>query len=132
MPYRNKRVFISFDFDNDQALKTFIRGQANNLQRPFQITDFSLKEEQPERNWEAKARAQMKQSDLVIVMLGRRTDLAPGVRKEVRIAREEGVDVAQVIGYRDGTYQRVPDAGIVYRWNDDNLKRLLAPVWYTR
>jgi hypothetical protein len=45
--------------------------------------------------------------------------------KEVRMAREEGVKIVQMIGYRDGNYTAVPDAGRIYSWNWDNLKALL-------
>ena len=52
-----KRVFVSFDFDNDKTLKDFLVGQARPPDSPFEVIDHSLKEAQPERNWEAKARA---------------------------------------------------------------------------
>ena len=34
-----KRVFISFDFDNDKRLKDFIVGQSRLPDSPFQIID---------------------------------------------------------------------------------------------
>jgi hypothetical protein len=42
------------------------------------------------------------------------------------MAREEGVPIVQIIGYKDGNYTAVPNAGRLYSWNRDNLKRLLA------
>ena len=39
-----KRVFISFDYDNDSDLKTLLVGQAKNPDSPFEITDMSIKE----------------------------------------------------------------------------------------
>ncbi len=36
------KVFVSFDFDNDKALKDFIIGQAKNLDSPFEVSDYSL------------------------------------------------------------------------------------------
>lgn len=39
-----KRVFISFDFDNDKALKEFMLGQSKLADSPFEIIDTSLKE----------------------------------------------------------------------------------------
>jgi hypothetical protein len=38
------RVFVSFDFDNDQALKTFLIEQAKHPGSPFEVTDGSLEE----------------------------------------------------------------------------------------
>ena len=43
-----KKVFISFDFDNDKTLKEFIVGQAKNSDSPFEMSDHSLKEAAPE------------------------------------------------------------------------------------
>jgi hypothetical protein len=59
-------------------------------------------------------------------MVGPKTHRAPGVLKEVRMAREARIPIVQVIGYKDGDYTPVPDAGRLYRWNWDNLKKLLA------
>jgi hypothetical protein len=121
-----KRVFVSFDFDNDKTLKEFIIGQARLPDSPFEVVDTSLKEAAPMKTWEDKARAAIKRSDLVLVMVGPTTHKAPGVLKEVKMAREENVPIVQIIGYRDGNYTAVPDAGRLYAWNWDNLKKLLG------
>jgi hypothetical protein len=85
-----------------------------------------LKEAAPERDWEGKARRAIKRSEIILVMVGPSTYRASGVLKEVRMAREEGIPIVQVIGYRDGTYTPVPNAGRLYRWNWENLKRLFG------
>ncbi len=121
-----KRVFVSFDFDNDRALKTLIIGQALLPESPFEIVDTSLKESAPLKTWEEKARAAIKRSNLVLVMVGHNTHRASGVLKEVRMAREEGKTIVQMIGYIDRNYTAVPDAGRLYKWNWDNLKKLLG------
>lgn len=122
---RKKRVFVSFDFDNDRVLKDFIVGQSRRDDSPFEVVDCSLKEAAPMKTWEDKARAAIKRSELVIVMVGPKTSKAPGVLKEVKMARDEGIRIVQVIGYKDGNYTAVPDAGRLYSWNWDNLKNLL-------
>ena len=121
-----KRVFISFDFDNDRVLRDFMLGQARLPDSPFEVVDHSLKEAAPERNWEAKARAAIARSDVVIVMVGNATHRASGVLKEIAMARDAGVQVVQVIGYKDGDYTPVPNAGRLYAWNWPNLKKLLS------
>lgn len=121
-----KRVFISFDFDNDRVLRDFMLGQARLPDSPFEVVDHSLKEAAPERNWEAKAKAAIARSDVVIVMVGRATHRAHGVLKEIAMARAAGVQVVQVIGYKDGDYTPVPNAGRLYAWNWPNLKKLLS------
>lgn len=121
-----KRVFVSFDFDNDRVLKDFIIGQARLPDSPFEVINHSLKEAAPERDWEDKARQAIKRSEIILVMVGPSTYRASGVLKEVRMAREEGIPIVQVIGYRDVNYQPVPNAGRLYRWNWQNLKQLLG------
>ena len=121
-----KRVFVSFDFDNDKVLKDFIIGQARNADSPFEVVDTSLKEAQPMKTWEDKARVAIQGSDIVLVMVGASTHKAPGVLKEVKMARDARIPIVQVIGYKDGNYTAVPDAGRLYAWNWDNLKKLLG------
>ena len=121
-----KRVFVSFDFDNDKILKDFVIGQSRLHDSPFQVIDTSLKEAAPMKTWEDKARNAIKGSELVIVMVGQYTYRAPGVLKEVAIARKEGIPIVQIIGYKDGNYNAVLDAGRLYRWNWENLKKLLS------
>ena len=121
-----KPVFVSFDFDNDRALKEFIIGQSRLADSPFEVIDHSLKEAAPERDWEAKARTAIARAEIVLVMVGPETYRAPGVLKEVQMARDLGKRIVQVIGYKDGDYTAVPNAGRLYRWNRENLKSLLS------
>lgn len=121
-----KKVFVSFDFDNDKVLKDFIIGQSKLEDSPFDVIDHSLWEAAPEREWEERARRAIKSSDIVLVMVGKYTYKASGVLKEVKIARDEEIKIVQVIGYKDADYTRVPDAGYLYSWNWENLKKLLS------
>jgi 2-polyprenyl-3-methyl-5-hydroxy-6-metoxy-1,4-benzoquinol methylase len=121
-----KRVFVSFDYDNDKRLKDFIIGQSRLPDSPFDCVDCSLKEAAPERDWPAKARRAIAGADIVLVMVGPSTHRAAGVLKEVAIARELGTRIVQVIGYSDANYTAVPNAGRLYSWNWQNLKMLLA------
>lgn len=121
-----KSVFISFDFDNDKKLKDFIVGQSRLPDSPFEIIDTSLKEAAPMKTWEDKALAAIKRSNIVLVMVGPQTHKASGVLKEVGMARQENIPIVQVIGYKDGNYTPVPNAGRLYRWNWENLKKLIG------
>ena len=122
-----KKVFVSFDFDNDKTLKEFIIGQAKLDDSPFEVIDLSLKEAAPEKDWLDKARAAINRAEVFIVMLGPKTKTAPGVLKEVKIANELKKRKFQIIGYKEGSENwAVPDAGGVYKWDWANLKKLLA------
>lgn len=121
-----KKVFVSFDFDNDKKLKDFIIGQSRLDDSPFDVSDHSLKEASPEANWEIKANAAIRRSDIIIVMVGPYTYRASGVLKEVEMARNADKHIVQIIGYRDGNYTPIRGAGRLYRWNWENLKNILS------
>lgn len=120
-----KRVFISFEHDEDRALKDLLIGQSRNEDSPFEVIDGSLKEAAPESNWEDKAAERIKMAEVVIVLLGPSTHDATGVAKEIAIARRLGKRIVQIIGYKGGKYKRVPGAGRLYCWTWDNLRKIL-------
>jgi hypothetical protein len=121
-----KRVFVSFDFDNDKALKDFIIGQSKFADSPFEVIDHSLKEAAPEKTWLDKARAAISRSEVFMVMLGPKTRNAPGVLEEVKVAIELKKEKFQIIGYKDGSEElEVAGAGRVYRWSWENLRNLV-------
>ena len=123
---RKKRVFVSLDFDNDKRVKDLIVRQARLPDSPFEVADHSLKEAQPQRDREAKARAAIAGSEIFSFMLGPRTHGPSGVLKEVKMARDQK-RCLQIIGYRGGSKTwAAPEAGRTYRWNWDNLKNLLG------
>jgi MTH538 TIR-like domain (DUF1863) len=121
-----KKVFISFDFDQDKALKDLLIGQSHNRECPFDVIDSSLKEAAPENGWAEKAGHRIRKADQVIVLLGPTTHRAPGVLKEVGLAREHGKKIVQLIGHKEGHYKRVPGAGRLYRWTWGNLKKIIC------
>lgn len=124
---KKKKVFVSFDFDNDKTLKEFIIGQAKLPDSPFEISDHSLKEAAPEKDWLNKATRAIARSDVFLIMLGPKTKRASGVLKEVKVANEKKKNRIQIIGYKKGTKDwAVAGGGRVYAWNWENLKKLLA------
>ncbi len=123
-----KRVFISFDYDHDETLKTCLVGQAKNEDSPFSLADWSIKEH-IDANWKAKARTRIKGVDSVCVICGEYTDTATGVSAELKIAQEEKVPYFLLSGYADKTCKK-PSAALstdkMYRWTWDNLKTLVG------
>ncbi|MBP0622932.1 TIR domain-containing protein [Cupriavidus consociatus] len=123
-----KRVFISFDYDHDETLKTFLVGQAKNEDSPFEFADWSIKEHIND-DWKAKARTRIKSVDVVCVICGEHTDTATGVSAEVKIAQEEGVSYFLLQGYADKTCKKpkaAKDTDKLYKWTWDNLKKLVG------
>lgn len=123
-----KRVFISFDYDNDLDLKNLLVGQAKNDDSPFEIADFSIKEAISE-DWKKKARTRIKGCDVVSVICGEYTDTATGVSAEVKIVQEEEIDYFLLYGRKDKTCKKPKAANStdkIYRWTWDNLKALIG------
>ena len=70
-----KKVFVSFDFDNDKVLKDFIIGQANNSDSPFEVSDYSLKEAAPEKDWLDRAERAIGRSDVFVIINDQHVEL---------------------------------------------------------
>ncbi len=121
-----KRAFFSFDFDNDQNLKNHMVGQMRLPSSPFEAADWSMKEAAPQRNWEQEAEARIRRSDVVVVLVGPKTHRAPGVLKEVAMARRLRKPIVQIIGYRNASPTAVPNAGRLLRWTWDNMTNVLS------
>jgi hypothetical protein len=123
---RKTRIFVSYDFDHDRRLALLLRNQSKLPAAPFETADWSLREAAPEKDWVLKAAARINRADVVLVLLGKHTHRAPGVRKEVAIARRLGVPIFQI--KQAGTVATpVRNAGPVRLWTFDNLRALLKP-----
>lgn len=122
-----KKVFISFDYDHDETLKTFLVGQAKLPDSPFELADWSIKEAIDE-NWKKHARTRIRSVDVVCVICGKHTNTATGVSAELRMAQAESVPYFLLAGYSSGGNVK-PSAALatdkMYRWTWDNLKVLI-------
>ena len=117
------RVFLSFEFGRDDELHHNFYSQAK-LYSKYEIIDESLNEQyHPDPLWLNKARAQIKKSDIVIVMLGQDTHNATGVEKEVGEAHQLGKPMFQLRPQKR-TYGEVRGAGevITWKWKRINAK----------
>ena len=126
---RRTRVFISFDFDNDARLKDALIGQSRYPNSPFEVADWSLKEKQPERNWEQKAKERIRMAQAVVVMCGERTNRALGVAKELSMAQQLGKPYFLLAGHSDRKCSKPSTSKStdkVYNWTWKNLEALFA------
>ena len=122
-----KRVFISFDYDNDNDIKEALVAQSKLYNSPFEITDLSIKEA-IDSNWKIYARKRIRSCDCMIVLCGHYTDKAKGVSAELSIAQEEGIPYFLLEGRRSGTIKKPLGAKYsdkVYNWTWSNLDLLL-------
>jgi hypothetical protein len=123
-----KRVFISFDYDNDGGIKVMLAGQAELPDSPFEFKDASVKEHIT-GDWEEKVKGRMDNVDIVAVLCGQSTHVASGVAAELRIAKSKGKEYFLLKGYSDKTCTKPTTASAddqMYRWTWDNLKLLIG------
>lgn len=123
-----KRVFISFDFDNDEGAKRMLAGQAVLPDSPFDFKDASVKEHLT-GDWKDKVERRMANVDIVVVLCGEKTHTAAGVTAELEIAKEKGKEYFLLAAYSDKTCTKPKGAAPtdkVYDWTWPNLKTLIG------
>ena len=120
-----KKVFVSFDYREDREKKGSLIAQAENPESPFTISDSSLRETHPDHLWLSRAQSAIARCDVFVVILGVNTHQAPGVLKEVQIAK--GLRKRRFQLRVQGTSPKpVADAGPVVNWTWTRLRRMLS------
>ncbi len=121
-----KKVFVSFDYENDKDIKYAFMKQAKIL-CPYAVVDQSILEPIPSK-WKNVARERIKTCDYMIVLCGEYTKDAKGVAAEVTIVQEENIPYFLIKGrphkevtkpltaYRDDK---------IYKWTWKNINSLL-------
>jgi hypothetical protein len=125
--YSKTKVFVSFDYDHDEALKNLFLGQAKHDGTPFEITNVSVQQALL-GDWKAKVRLKIKAADQVAVICGEHTHTATGVAAEIKIAQEEGKPYFFLKGYSNKNCY-FPTAATasdkMYTWTWENVGLLL-------
>lgn len=123
-----KRVFISFDFDHDEAQKHLLVGQSKNPDSPFSFSDWSSKEHLT-GDWKSKIKAKLAYVDVGCVLCGKHMSTANGVDREVELMQELGIPYFLLAAYSDNTCHKPKTAKSgdkLYKWTWDNLKLLVG------
>ena len=120
-----KRIFVSYDYTKERSLKNAFVTQAK--EQGLQIRDFSLEEDHRDPQWEEKAKLQIRQCNLVVVLIGEDTHDSDGIRKEVAIANGFQIPIIQIRNKRARTenYGKTKGAGKEYPWKWTVLNPLL-------
>ena len=120
------KIFVSFEYETGHGLKEDLIAQARQPDSPFSVTDFSLREREPESGWLDKARRAIERCDVFVTLLSQNTHNAPGVLEEIKIARGLGKPRFQLRA-QGHKWREMPDAGKLVVWTWANLQRELAP-----
>ena len=93
---RNRAVFLSFEFDQDHGRRTrFIADAKKHCH--FTLIDMSLPSAVHDVRWQREAKERIRKSKVVIVLLGKATQNAPGVEDELSLAGEVKRPVVQLM-----------------------------------
>ena len=120
------KIFVSFEYKTGYGLKEDLIAQARQPDSPFSVTDFSLREREPESDWLDKAKRAIARCDVFVTLLSKDTHNAPGVLEEIKIARGLGKPRFQLRA-QGHKWREMPDAGKLVVWTWANLQRELAP-----
>lgn len=122
-----QKVFVSYDFDNDSAIKMLLVSQAKLEDTPFDIWDSSVKEHM-DGDWIAKVKTKIRNVDIVCILCGERTHSAKGVATELQIAKDLGKPYFLLKGYSERSCTKpttATTADSMYDWTWPNLKNLI-------
>jgi hypothetical protein len=117
------RAFVSFDFDHDEESRRLFVGQGKrDSPTPFTVGDWSSKEVLPQKTWEQTIETKIGRCHLLIVLVGRQTYSAAGVKKEIAMAGRKDVPVFGVYVDGAGTSTTLPaglprNRTVAWRWS---------------
>ena len=123
-----QRIFISFDYDNDEDIKNLLAGQAKLTDSPFDFKDASVKEHLT-GDWKAKAKARISNCDQIIILCGQQTHNARGVSAELEMAQELNKPYFLLEGRSSYVCTKPASASssdTIYTWSWSNLKALIG------
>lgn len=122
-----KKIFISFDYENDKDIKGCLLSQLESDIVEIAVSNKSI-EKPIEEKWKKEAKRRISGCNYVIFLCGRHTDEATGVSAEMTITRELGKPYFLLCGRRNREVKK-PSGSLkenkVYKWTPDNLEKLL-------
>jgi hypothetical protein len=94
-----KTLFVAFAIE-DQRIRDLLRGQSLLTTTPFEYVDMSVKEPYVS-DWKDKVRTRIRRSHGVIALISKNSLSSSGQKWEIACAREEGVPILAMWGYKD-------------------------------
>ncbi|MGB3873396.1 MAG: hypothetical protein WA956_12100 [Stenotrophomonas sp.] len=112
----NKVVFVAFAIE-DVAIRDMIKGQSLNTKSPFEYIDMSVKEAYDEE-WKKKVRTRILRSDGVLVVVTKNSLKSSGQKWEIACAKEEGVPIKGIWGYKDDRTDLTGVSTMTWTWQN--------------
>ena len=121
-----RRVYLCFDYERDRQLRDFFLNQGRHTDATWYVTHWSQPYADTDPLWMSTAANQIKDAEAFVIMLGPGTHKAPGVLKEVNIARQLDKPIYQIVPPTPGDPHPIPRTGRVVRWEWQAVKRIIA------
>jgi hypothetical protein len=117
-----KKLFISFDFATDRALKNEIVAASQKPDASYKVSNWSMKPDKIDPKWLKEAKYRITRCDILVVLTGKNTHQAPGVIREIIIATAVKMKIVQLSAHPQN--EPVKLAGQYHEWNEDSLGKL--------
>ncbi|MDA7568305.1 hypothetical protein N8742_01230 [Emcibacteraceae bacterium] len=112
-----KKIFVSFDTENDGAFKNIVVGKSQEKDVKFKVANWSMKPDTKNAKWLKDVKYKVTRCDMLLVMVGQNTFRAPGVIKEVEFATNANMKIIQ-INAKGCEVHSVNEAGVAYSIED--------------
>jgi MTH538 TIR-like domain (DUF1863) len=96
-------VFVSFDYAHDLATKNRLVTEWNNDKCPIWIKDCSLELPVTDHRWQTEAALRIDTAKAVLVICGKNTHSADGVKAEVQMALQRKKPVFYLRAVKEGS-----------------------------
>lgn len=96
-------IFISFDYAHDLATKNRLVAEWKSEECPIWIKDCSLEVPVTDSRWQPEALKRIDSAKAVLVICGRNTHSADGVKTEVQMALQKGKPVLYLQAFKEGS-----------------------------
>lgn len=112
----NKVIFVAFAIE-DQRIRDMIKGQSLNTSTPFEYIDMSVKEAYDEE-WKKKVRTRILRSHGALAIVSSNSLSSTGQKWEIQCARDEGIPVKGIWGYKEDRTNLAGVNTMVWTWDN--------------
>jgi hypothetical protein len=128
---RKRRIYLCYDYKNNERLKNIIFGYLNSETSLLKITDYSRMEKLDQKEWEENIKSRFANIDAIVIILGEQTYRAINVIEEIDIAYKMELPIVQFSITRHGVNRGLPNGGPIVKWDWEILqKKILIRVPY--
>jgi hypothetical protein len=128
---RKRRIYLCYDYKNNERLKNIITEYLNSETSLLKITDYSRMEKLGQKEWEENMEYRFANVDAVVIVLGDQTYRAVNVIEEIDIAYKMELPIVQFSITRHGVNRGLPNGGTIVKWDWEILqKKILIMVPY--